>query len=149
MAILIENRQQRIEIALPRVRQAINSVLKLLDSSDSEISVLFVNDEEITEINRQYLNRNRPTNVIAFPMREGDFGEINPHILGDIIISVDTALRDADKEDLSFDDEIMYLIIHGLLHLLGYDHEKSQEDAKIMKEKEREVFLALRGYEIE
>lgn len=131
------------------MRQAINSVLKLLDSFNSEVSVLFVDDEEITEINRQYLNRNRPTNVIAFPMREGDFGEINPYVLGDIIISVDTALRDADQEDLSFDDEIMYLIIHGLLHLLGYDHEKSQEDAKIMKEKEREVFLALRGYEIE
>lgn len=134
---------------MPRVRQAINRVLKLLVSSDSEVSVLFVDDEEITEINRQYLHRNRPTNVIAFPMREGDFGEINPHVLGDIIISVDTALGDANQEDLSFDDEIMYLIIHGLLHLLGYDHEKSQEDAKIMKEKEREVFFALRGYEID
>lgn len=134
---------------MPRVRQAINRVLKLLVSSDSEVSVLFVDDEEITEINRQYLNRNQPTNVIAFPMREGDFGEINPHVLGDIIISVDTALGDANQEDLSFDDEIMYLIIHGLLHLLGYDHEKSQEDAKIMKEKEREVFFALRGYEID
>ncbi len=149
MAILIENRQKRIEIASPRVRQEINSVLKFLDSADSEVSILIVDDEEIAEINHQYLDRNWPTNVIAFSMREGDFGEINPHVLGDIIISVDTALRDARQGGLSFEDEFVYLIIHGLLHLLGYDHETSEEDAKIMQEKEKEIFLHVKGYEIE
>lgn len=131
------------------MRQDINSVLKLLDSADSEISVLFVDDDEIAEINRQFLNRKGPTNVIAFAMREGDFGEINPHVLGDIIISVDTALKDALHGGLSFEDEIAYLIIHGLLHLLGYEHEKSEEDAKIMQDKEKEIFFHVKGYEIE
>ncbi len=114
-----------------------------------EISVLFVDDDEIAEINRQFLNRKGPTNVIAFAMREGDFGEINPHVLGDIIISVDTALKDALHGGLSFEDEIAYLIIHGLLHLLGYEHEKSEEDAKIMQDKEKEIFFHVKGYEIE
>ena len=131
------------------MRQEINSVLKFLDSADSEVSILIVDDEEIAEINHQYLDRNWPTNVIAFSMREGDFGEINPHVLGDIIISVDTALRDARQGGLSFEDEFVYLIIHGLLHLLGYDHETSEEDAKIMQEKEKEIFLHVKGYEIE
>ena len=131
------------------MRQEINSVLKFLDSAESEVSVLIVDDEEIAEINHQYLDRNWPTNVIAFSMREGDFGEINPHVLGDIIISVDTALRDARQGGLSFEDEFVYLIIHGLLHLLGYDHETSEEDAKIMQEKEKEIFLHVKGYEIE
>jgi len=123
--------------------------LKLLDSTGLELSVLFVDDEEIAELNRQYLNRNGPTNVIAFSMREGDFGEINPHVLGDIIISVDTALRDAAHEGLSFEDELTYLIIHGLLHLLGYDHEMSDEGTRTMRETEKELFLHIKGYEIE
>jgi len=131
------------------VRQDINSALKLLDSTGLELSVLFVDDEEIAELNRQYLNRNGPTNVIAFSMREGDFGEINPHVLGDIIISVDTALRDAAHEGLSFEDELTYLIIHGLLHLLGYDHEMSDEGTRTMRETEKELFLHIKGYEIE
>ena len=131
------------------MRQDINSALKLLDSTGLELSVLFVDDEEIAELNRQYLNRNGPTNVIAFSMREGDFGEINPHVLGDIIISVDTAFRDAAHEGLSFEDELTYLIIHGLLHLLGYDHEMSDEDARTMRETEKKLFLHIKGYEIE
>ncbi|HEU18928.1 MAG TPA: rRNA maturation RNase YbeY [Deltaproteobacteria bacterium] len=149
MTILIENRQKRIEISSSKVRQDINSALKLLDSTGLELSVLFVDDEEIAELNRQYLNRNGPTNVIAFSMREGDFGEINPHVLGDIIISVDTALRDAAHEGLSFEDELTYLIIHGLLHLLGYDHEMSDEGTRTMRETEKELFLHIKGYEIE
>lgn len=131
------------------MRQDINSALKLLDSTGLELSVLFVDDEEIAELNRQYLNRNGPTNVIAFSMREGDFGEINPHVLGDIIISVDTAFRDAAHEGLSFEDELTYLIIHGLLHLLGYDHEMSDEGTRTMRETEKELFLHIKGYEIE
>jgi len=82
-------------------------------------------------------------------MQEGEFGNINPSLLGDIIISVETAQRDAEQGGLSLEDEIDYLMIHGTLHLLGYDHESSEEEATIMKDKERELFLALRGIEID
>lgn len=97
-------------------------------------------------INRQYLDRDRPTNVIAFPMQEGDFGDIHPHLLGDIIVSAETAQRDALEGDLPAEDMILYLIIHGLLHLLGYDHEGSPEEEARMAEKENELFFALKKY---
>ncbi len=82
-------------------------------------------------------------------MLEGEFGNINPHVLGDIVISVETALRDAQSEGLEFDDEVAFLLIHGVLHLIGYDHEKSESEAVIMKEKERELFRDLKGYLID
>ena len=122
--------------------------MEKLNCDDREVSILFVDDEGITVINREYLNRDRPTNVIAFPMTEGEFGNINPHILGDIVISVDTALRDARSGGLSFDDEVVYLLIHGLLHLIGYDHEGSESDAALMAEKERELFHDATGHSI-
>lgn len=82
-------------------------------------------------------------------MLEGEFGNINPHVLGDIVISVDTALKDARMEGLDFDDEVDYLLIHGILHLIGYDHEVSESEAVKMKEKEREIFFDIKGYLID
>jgi probable rRNA maturation factor len=149
MAILIESRQKKIDIDIPRVRQAVNYILTYLHIEDSEISLLFVDDEGITSINDTYLHRNCPTNVIAFPMREGEFGDVNPHILGDIVISVETTRRYSEQEDIPFDDELDYFIIHGLLHLLGYDHEGSETESERMKQKEREIFLHLKNYVIE
>ena len=149
MATLLENRQAKIEIDTPRLRRILDKVLKHLNLEDSEISLLFVDDEDIKKINHQYLNRNYPTNVIAFSMREGEFGDINPYILGDIVISVETALRDAKKENIRFEDELDYLMIHGILHLLGYDHEKSEIESIKMKEKEKETFFEVKKYIIE
>jgi metalloprotein, YbeY/UPF0054 family len=120
-----------------------------LDCLDKEISLLFVDDDSIREINKKYLSRDYPTNVISFSLKEGDFGDINPDLLGDIIISVETALRDALKAEIKFEEELDYLIIHGILHLLGYDHERSEAEAKRMTEKERELFFALNNYLID
>ncbi|MBT8489805.1 MAG: rRNA maturation RNase YbeY [Deltaproteobacteria bacterium] len=146
MAILIESRQKKIDIDIPRVRQAVNNILKYLHIEDSEISLLFLDDEGITGINYTYLQRNYPTNVIAFSMREGEHGNINPHILGDIVISVETTQRYSEQEGIPFSDELDYFIIHGLLHLLGYDHEESETGSERMKQKEREIFFHLNNY---
>lgn len=119
-------------------------LLKLLDCAEMEISVTFVDDETIQRLNKQYLAKDRPTNVISFPLQEGEFCDINPDMLGDIVISVDTARRDADKGNIRFDEEIIFLIIHGLLHLTGYNHENtSQANALSMKKKEKELFRLL------
>jgi probable rRNA maturation factor len=123
MNIHIENRQKAIKLDLRRIRRIVHKLKKILNCSDQEISLLFVDDEQIREINRQYLNRDHPTNVISFPLRDGDYGDINPRILGDIVICAERALRDAAAGDLSLNDEIDFLVIHGLLHLLGYNHE--------------------------
>ncbi|MBN2539145.1 MAG: rRNA maturation RNase YbeY [Deltaproteobacteria bacterium] len=148
MKILATNRQTVFDIDLPRIKSSLSEILTTLDKADREISLTIVDDTGITEINKQYLDRDYPTNVIAFSLNEGEFGDINPHILGDIIISIETAIRDARVGDLSIDDEIDYLMIHGVLHLLGYDHELPEE-AEEMKEKEKEIFFTLKEYHIE
>ena len=148
MRILATNKQTVIDVDLPRIKHSSDKILRTLENEDSEISLTFVDDAGITEINRQYLGRNYPTNVIAFSMNEGEFGDVNPNLLGDIIISTETALRDAEGGGLSLEDELDYLIIHGVLHLLGYDHELPGE-AEEMKEKEKEIFFTLKEYHIE
>ena len=148
MNILITDRQAAVEIDPFRVERSLGTILKALGTEDREVSLVFEDDKGITEINREYLGRNRPTNIIAFSMDEGQFGNINPSLLGDIIISTETALRDAQAGDLSFEDELDYLMIHGILHLLGYDHQLPNE-AEVMANKEREIFFALKKYHLE
>ncbi|MDX9820991.1 MAG: rRNA maturation RNase YbeY, partial [Syntrophales bacterium] len=102
-------------------------------------------DAEIRDFNRKYLARDSATNVISFSMREGEFSDVNPSLLGDIVISVDTALRDAEREGISLEDELDYLLIHGILHLLGYDHERSgKEAAREMEKRQDELFVQLK-----
>jgi len=144
MKIQIENQQKRIKINKRKIRSQVTRLLTLLCCTNMEISITFVDDEAIQCINKQYLSKDRPTNVISFPLQEGEFSGINPDMLGDIVISVETASRDAYKGNLSFDEEILFLIIHGLLHLRGYNHENaSKADAMKMKKKEKELFLLL------
>ena len=104
-----------------------------------ELSVVFVDDSEIALLNQQYLHRSGPTNVISFPMREGEFGNLHPEILGDVVISVETAAREAEELSQSVEKRIDFLLVHGILHLLGYDHEKSEENARRMDDKSDEL----------
>jgi probable rRNA maturation factor len=150
MPISIQNRQKRQKVDIGRVRRGLKRLLKTLDCEGSEISVLLVDDDQIREINQKYLKRERPTNVISFAMTEGAFGNVHPEILGDIILSVETAARDAQASHLDLMDEVEFLLIHGLLHLLGYNHENTDTDkANEMKNRERELFSMLRHYDLE
>lgn len=145
MKIRIDNQQKQIQINKRKIRAKVTKLLKLLDCASMEISITFVNDEAMQLLNKHYLSKDRPTNVMSFPLQEGEFSGINPDMLGDIVISVDTALRDAAGGNLRFDEEIIFLIIHGMLHLTGYNHENtSLANARKMKKKERELFQLLR-----
>lgn len=108
------------------------------------MSILLADDPTIAELNQRYLRNARPTNVIAFPMQEGPYSEINPHILGDVVISVETAHRHAQEAGLSLSSVLERLLVHGILHLAGYDHEGPDEEARRMEEKENEILQALR-----
>lgn len=124
--------------------------MNYLNCADKELSLLFVDDEEMRKINRHYFDRDYFTNVIAFSMSEGEYGHINPGILGDIVISVQAAMHDAQDSGISLNDEIDFLLIHGILHLLGYNHENTGEDERQrMKKREKEIFYHIKGYEIE
>ncbi len=141
MKIQIGNQQKLIKIDKRSIRAFVVRLLTLLDSTDKELSLTFVDDAAIQVINRQYLSKDRPTNVISFSLQEGEFGDINPDVLGDVIISVETAMRDAKSGNLTFDEEIRFLIIHGVLHLMGYNHENTtRQMTQKMRQKEKELF---------
>ncbi len=115
------------------------AVLNALACPDGELSILIVDDAEIALFNRDYLKREGPTNVIAFPMREGEFGNINPLLLGDVVISAETARREAEEMGIGTEERFMQLLIHGILHLFGYDHENDEEEAVRMETKSEEL----------
>ncbi|KMM37634.1 rRNA maturation RNase YbeY [Guptibacillus hwajinpoensis] len=111
--------------------------------SGSEVSIMFVGNDKITEINREYRGKDQPTDVISFALddeEEGDelviLGEHLPHLLGEIVISVDKIAEQANDYGHSFDRELGFLTVHGFLHLLGYDH-MTDEDEKEMFDKQK------------
>jgi probable rRNA maturation factor len=111
-----------------------------LGCEDAEISIVIVDDEEIACLNRQYFQRQGPTNVISFPMQGGETAKIQPQILGDVVISADTAQRHASAAGIETGEEILFLLIHGILHLVGYDHEGPTAERWEMETKETEIF---------
>lgn len=117
------------------------SVFNELDMQDNqyEISLLLTDDETIRQLNKEYRNKDKSTDVLSFPMED----EI---MLGDIAISVDTAKRQAEEAEINLDRETAFLFIHGLLHLLGYDHETSQEDEAEMFALQEKILKKLIDY---
>jgi len=106
-----------------------------LGSPDGELSILLTDDAGIESINREYFNRPRPTNVISFSMVEGEFSDVNPEasMLGDIVVSVETAVREAREAGIPEWERIAELLVHGLLHIVGYDHEAPDADTAAME----------------
>jgi probable rRNA maturation factor len=115
-------------------------ILADLALPDAELSVLLVDDVQIQELNQRYLRRDKPTNVLAFPMREGEFSTLHPNLLGDLAISVETARRQSNRFGLSHMEMVILLMIHGILHLLGYEHEGTEKGAREMTIKQKELF---------
>lgn len=94
-------------------------------------------DEKMARLNETYRGRAGPTNVLSFSQREGEFGEINPDLLGDVVVSVETALKEAEAAGLSLEEILDRLIIHGILHLTGYNHQTPEAEAAIEAESRR------------
>lgn len=120
-----------------KIKMKLKRILKDLECHDAELSILITDDNHIAELNRRFLKKKGPTNVLAFPIRDDDPTEPETLMLGDIVISLDAAMRDAKKAGESLTIMIDRLLIHGLLHLLGYDHERSEEAVKMEEETER------------
>ena len=110
-----------------------------------EISILLMDDNQIRALNKKYLHRNRPTDVISFSQIEGEFNHINAKLLGDVVISVETARRQSREANSTLQDEITFLLIHGILHLLGYDHEGSAKKSREMEVKEKELLSKMKS----
>ncbi len=131
-----------------KIKEIIEKALQYLQIEEGvEISILLADDKIIRELNKKYRGIDEPTDVLAFSLQEGKvkFPEVEENRpLGDIIISTETARRQAEILNHKEEEEITLLVIHGLLHLLGYDHEEEQ-DNKLMRQKEREL-LNLFGF---
>lgn len=139
MEVLIDNRQKKYKISRTTVQQKTTDILNALDYHDAELSILIVDDPQIAILNKKYLRRNGPTNVIAFPMRTEPFSNINPELLGDVVISIETAEKEGKSIGISMEERFTQLLVHGILHLLGYDHEKSEQEADKMEKKSEEI----------
>ncbi len=132
-----------------------SALLRECRVADHGLSIRLVDDTEMSRLNKQYRHKSGPTNVLSFPMSEADDAGIENHgansqlaqipirELGDIVISVDTALREARESRQSLHDRLTWLVTHGLLHLLGYDHELSETAAIQMLDKEQELLHKL------
>jgi len=110
---------------------------------ESELSIVLVDDEQMASLNKEYRKRRGSTNVLAFAMREGEFADISPELLGDVIISLPTAQREAEEAGISLDNMISRLLVHGILHLVGLDHEGGEGAAREMEQRSSELLAVL------
>lgn len=149
--VIIDNKQKAVKIPTGLrmlVRRCCNAVLKLEDfEGPAEVSVIFVDNAQIQKFNAQYRNKDVPTDVLSFPMGENGVYDVNhstgAKILGDIVISMEKAVEQAERYEHSLEREVGYLTAHSMLHLLGYDHENGGIERVRMREKEEEVMMQL------
>jgi len=149
--VIISNRQKQVKIPTGLrmlIRRCCHAVLQLEKFPDSaEISVSFVDNEQIREMNRQYRDKDSATDVLSFPMGENGQYDVNHEtgakILGDIVLSMPRAVEQAQAYGHSLEREVGYLTAHSMLHLLGYDHEKGGLERVRMREKEEKVMQEL------
>ena len=140
--IEIFNETNREIKELDEVRRVIDVAIKHQKLDNLEFNIIIVDNEYIHKLNREYRGIDRPTDVISFALEDNkDFVEVDHRILGDIYISIDKALEQAESYGHSFKREICFLAVHGFLHLLGYDHTLSKEDEKIMFDLQDEIML--------
>jgi len=116
-----------------------------LGYTESELSLLIVDDGEMARLNQQYRQIGYTTDVLSFPMIEGEFSDIAPEMLGDVVISVETAKAMSDETGAALESVLDLLLVHGILHLLGLDHEVGPVEAREMKLKTEEL-LAMLGH---
>ncbi len=135
--ILINKQYRTTNITKKELQDILSKMLSYLNIENAEISLTLVDDETIRTLNREWRGKDKPTDVLSFPA--GEVPGYRYRVLGDIIISVPYTKKQAEEIGVSFKEEIVRLIAHGLLHLLGYDHEKSEKEAKLMFDKQEKL----------
>lgn len=149
--VMIRNNQKKIKLPVGLrllVRKCCQAVLvsENFDRS-AEVSVSFVDNNEIRRLNRLYRDKDKPTDVLSFPLGENGVYDINNEtgavLLGDVVISIETAIKQAKMYNHPLEREVGFLTVHSMLHLLGYDHETSPLEAERMHEKEEMVLERL------
>lgn len=130
-------------LARPEILRRVRAMIRLLQLEKAEVSFVLTDDESIHQLNKIYRGKDRPTDVLAFAMHEGEFGALAGHVLGDVIVSVPTARKQARSQKTPVLEEVTMLLAHGLLHLLGWDHDTVAKDRRMRAETARLCAAAL------
>ena len=138
MPVLVTTRDCRVPVLAARLARSGRRLLTALRRRDAELSVLLVSDRVMRQMNRDWRGRDRTTDVLSFAQHEGG-GAAPRELLGDVVIAVPTAARQAEERGETLVVAAERLLIHGVLHLLGYDHERSQAEALRMQRRERRL----------
>lgn len=141
MPVYVRSRLTRAKIHDARVVRLAERLLALSHESGSDLSIELIGDRRMRRLNRTYRGKDRTTDVLSFPMREAEGPRTK--LLGDIVISVPTATRHARQTGRSLNEELAVLLIHGFLHLCGYDHERGAREARRMQRRERAVLQSM------
>jgi probable rRNA maturation factor len=143
MSVDIVSRVRGRKLPLRRIKHTAEKILDFVDESESELSLAFVGNAAIAKLNKKYRRKSKATDVLSFPAESAANG--GPGLLGDVVISVDKARNQAQAGGWTLAQEIDRLLIHGIVHLLGYDHERSSKDARVMRALEKKIAHAVCG----
>ena len=153
LKIYFENNQEKHSIHYDLKMLIRHTILETLDyegmENDAEVSVTFVDDSGIQELNKKFRNMDKPTDVLSFPLLDYEGESEEPffdelcHNLGDIVISLERAMAQANEFGHSFEREVAFLTAHSMLHLLGYDHELSEDDDADMRRRQNDIMERL------
>ena len=122
--IEVVNRQRKVPVDCGRWRAFVAKALKVVPAKGAGVTVAFVSDRAMRELNRRWRGRRGTTDVLSFPSEQDEFEKTEGLSLGDVVVSAEQAARQAGEHGLDFEGEVAQLILHGLLHLCGYDHER-------------------------
>jgi len=143
MRILVRNGQRKHKIDSRLFKKRLAKILEALEQNPCELSVLLTGDRKIKKLNSQYRKVDSATDVLSFPQDSSAVDEQGIPLLGDVVISVETAARQAKEHLLTLDEELALLAIHGILHLRGLDHERSSKEARLMQRQTRDLFTLI------
>ena len=142
-----ENDAYAVDLPQDKLQEWISSVLKEVERDGFSLSLLFTDDEKIQELNRDFRGKDMATDVLSFSQMEGEEFGFENHFLGDIVIAVPYVTKQAQGLGHSVFEEVRYLILHGILHLMGYDHDEN-EDCE-MSRLEKSIYKKLTGETVE
>ncbi len=159
MSVHMQSHVRCVTFDKARLERLARAILSDVGETSAELGIMLVGDQRMRGLNRRYRGKDRVTDVLAFAMRKAltlhgstgspsrvqsrDVSRLTPDMLGDVVISVPTAWRQAKEARRSLDEELAWLLVHGILHLCGYDHARSEKDARRMQRRERMILRSI------